>query len=218
MTSIAHVIAACAMGFVGAAAGQTAPQAPQSPTIPTLADVRPEILRLVIDDQWDRGNDMFGGRQVRPPDTLDWQAISERDLQRQSAIRALLAKGQVETGREYHFAALIFQHSSSPEALTLAHVLAVTAVIQGDGSAKWLAAATLDRYLQNDKQPQVFGTQFLRQGDNPQWTMEPHNRAAVPDNVRRLWCVVSQPDQDQALKDLQAGKSGAADTSIRECK
>lgn len=218
MASIARVIAACVIAFVSAAAGQTAQQTPQSPTIPTLKDVRPEILRLVIDDQWDRGNDMFGGRQVRAPDTLDWQAISERDEQRQSAIRALLAKGQVETGREYHFAALVFQHSSSPEALVLAHVLAVTAIIQGDSSAKWLAAATLDRYLQNDKQPQVFGTEFLRQGDNMQWTMEPYNRAAVPDDVRRLWCVVSQREQDQALKDLQAGKSGGANTSIRECK
>jgi hypothetical protein len=218
MASIARVIAACVIGFVSAAAGQTAQQTPQSPTIPTLNDVRPEILRLVIDDQWDRGNDMFAGRQVRPPDTLDWQAISERDHQRQSAIRALLAKGQVDTGREYHFAALIFQHSSDPEALILAHVFAVTAIIQGDSSAKWLAAATLDRYLQNDKQPQVFGTQFLQQGDNLQWTMEPYNRTAFPDGVRRLWCVVSQPEQDQALKDLQAGKSGGANTSIQECK
>ena len=218
MDSIARVIIACVMGLVSAAAGQTAQQAPPSPTVPTLSDVRPEILRLVIDDQWDRGNDMFGGRQVKAPDTLDWQAISERDQQRQSAVRVLLAKGQVETGREYHFAALIFQHSSNPEALTLAHVLSVTAIIQGDGSAKWLAAATLDRYLQNARQPQVFGTQFLRQGDNLQWSMEPYDRAAVPDGVRRLWCVVSQPDQDQALKDLRAGKSGGPDTSIRECK
>ena len=129
-----------------------------------------------------------------------------------------MAKGQVETGREYHFAALVFQHSSSPDALVLAHVLAVTAIIQGDSSAKWLAAATLDRYLQNDKQPQVFGTQFLQQGGNMQWTMEPYNRAAVPDDVRRLWCVVSQREQDQAFKDLQAGKSGGANTSVRECK
>ena len=218
MVSIARAIAGCVIGFVSAAALHTAQQTPPSPTIPTLEDVKPEILRVVIDDQWDRGNDMFGGRQVKAPDTLDWQAISERDQQRQSAIRALLAKGQIETGREYHYAALVFQHSSTPEALTLAHVLAVTAVIQGDSSAKWLAAATLDRYLQNDKQAQVFGTQFLRQGDNPQWTMEPYNRAAVPDAVRRLWCVVSQPEQDQALKDLQAGKSGGFNTSVRECK
>src|SRR5215213_2993857 len=178
MTSTAWAIAACLVGIAGGGDGQTLPNPPQSPTIPTLADVRPEILRLVIDDQWDRGNDMFSGRQVKTPDASDWQAIAERDRQRQSAIRALLAKGQVETGREYYFAALVFQHSSSAEDLTLAHVLAVTAVIQGNKSARWLAAATLDRYLHTEKQPQVFGTQFQREGDNPRWTMAPYDRAA----------------------------------------
>jgi len=218
MTSTAWAIAACLVGIAGGVDGQTLPNPPQSPTIPTLADVRPEILRLVIDDQWDRGNDMFSGRQVKTPDASDWQAIAERDRQRQSAIRALLAKGQVETGREYYFAALVFQHSSSAEDLTLAHVLAVTAVIQGNKSARWLAAATLDRYLQTEKQPQVFGTQFQRQGDNPRWTMVPYDRAAVPDRVRALWCVVSQSDQDRALEDLQAGRQGGANTSVMECQ
>ena len=161
---------------------------------------------------------MFSGRQVKTPDASDWQAIAERDRQRQSAIRALLAKGQVETGREYYFAALVFQHSSSAEDLTLAHVLAVTAVIQGNKSARWLAAATLDRYLQTEKQPQVFGTQFQREGDNPRWTMAPYDRAAVPDRVRTLWCVVSQSDQDRALEDLQAGRQGGANTSVAECQ
>jgi hypothetical protein len=219
MASIASVMAACAIGIISAATGQPAQEASQAqPTVPSLKDVKPEILRLVIDDQWDRGNDMFAGRQVRAPNTLDWQAIARRDEQRQSAIRALLAEGQVETGREYFYAALIFQHSAQPETLMLAHVLAVTAVIQGDGSAKWLAAATLDRYLQNEKQPQLFGTQFLQAGDNPQWTMEPYNRATLPDTVRSLWCVVSQSVQDQALKEMMAGKAGGANTSVRECK
>jgi hypothetical protein len=33
-----------------------------SPTIPNEADVNPELLKLVILDQWDRGSDMFGDR------------------------------------------------------------------------------------------------------------------------------------------------------------
>jgi hypothetical protein len=219
MASIARVMAACAITLISATTGKAAQDTSQAqPTIPALKDVKPEILRLVIDDQWDRGNDMFAGRQVKAPDTLDWQALAKRDEQRQSAIRTLLAEGEVETGREYFYAALIFQHSSQPETLMLAHVLAVTAIIQGDGSAKWLAAATLDRYLQNKEQPQLFGTQFLQAGDNPQWTMEPYNRATVPDTVRSSWCVVSQSVQDQALKDLKAGKAGGANTSVRECK
>jgi hypothetical protein len=38
------------------------------------------------------------------------------------------------------------------------HVPAVTAVAKGSAAAKWLAAVTMDRYLQTINQPQVFGT------------------------------------------------------------
>jgi len=201
---------------MGTATAQAPKEASDAPTVPALNDVRPEILRVVIDDQWDRGNDMFGGRQVKPADHLDWQAIAQRDQQRQLSIRSLLAEGKVQTGREFHFAALIFQHSAAADDLTLAHVLAVSAVIQGDPSAKWLAAATLDRYLQNQKSPQVFGTQFGKDSDDTKWTMDPYDRKALPDSVRALWCVISQSDQQEALKALQEGKGGA-NTTVREC-
>lgn len=189
-----------------------------SPTVPTLPDVRAELLRLVIEDQWDRGNDMFGGRQVRPADALNWQAIADHDEQRQRAVRTLLANGQVETGREYHFAALIFQHSTSAEGLKLAHVLAMTAVAKGNGKARWLAAATFDRYLHSLKEPQVFGTQFVRGPGDSSWSMDPYDRDAISDSIRALWCVVPISDQDRMLKEFQAGKQAAASTSIPDCR
>jgi hypothetical protein len=203
------------VAIAGVAKAQQPSSAPASPTIPALNDVKPELLRLVIDDQWDRGNDMFSGRQVKSPDTLDWNAIAKRDGERESAVRSLLAEGQIETGKEFRFAALIFQHSDTDAGIALAHVLAVTAIINGDAGAKWLAAATLDRYLQRQKQPQLFGTQFTQQ--DGQWTMAPYDRATVPDSVRRLWCVVPQAEQDQGLKGLREG-TGGANTSIGDCK
>jgi len=212
------IVVGCLLGFVGTATSQTTQPPPDSPTVPALKDVRPEILRLVVEDQWDRGNDMFGGRQAKPPEELDWQAIAQRDQQRQSKVRALLRDGQVQTGKEFHYAALIFQHSSTTDELALAHVLAVTAMIQGDDSAKWLAAATFDRYRQNQKERQVFGTQFMLGAGDSKWSMEPYDQGAVPDSVRTLWCVVSLSEQKEALESLQSGKAGGANTSIRECK
>ena len=210
-------VLACLLGSVGIATAQPAHQRTDSPTVPVLKDVRPEILQLVVDDQWDRGNDMFGGRQVKAPSDLDWQAIAQRDQERQSKIRALLKDGHVQTGKEFHYAALIFQHSSTTDELALAHVLAVTAVIQGDETAKWLAAATFDRYRQNEKERQVFGTQFMLGPGDSKWSMDPYDEGAVPDSVRTLWCVVSLAEQKGALERLQSGKDGGANTSIREC-
>jgi hypothetical protein len=63
---------------------------------------------------------MFGGREVKPAEPLAWNAITKRDAQREAAVRILLDRGELKTGRDYHFAALIFQHSSSLEDLRLA--------------------------------------------------------------------------------------------------
>ena len=185
------------------------------PTVPPLKDVNPEILKLVIDDQWDRGNDMFGKGQVRPQNTLDWKAIGQRDNARHKAIRDLLAAQQLKTVNDFNFASLIFQHSGDPSDLMLAHLLSSTSVAMG-GSGKWLMAATMDRYLQSIKQPQIFGTQF-HTTDGKQWTMEPYNRTTLTDAERALWCVVPLTRQQEILTKYQSGEGGAS-TGSENCK
>lgn len=182
---------------------------PSRPTIPKLPDARPEIVELVAYDQWDRGVDMFTGKEVKTGNSENWDEINKRDAQRETKARALLTEGKVETGREYEFLALVFQHSSNSEGLRLAHVLAVTAVAKGRSSARWLSAATLDRFLQSLHQPQIFGTQLLSESrDNgpTKWTMEPYDRKALTDIVRAAWCIIPLAEQEKILKDVQSGK------------
>jgi len=187
-------------------------QSSNGPTIPKLDDVNPELLNLVIYDQWDRGNDLFGDRRPSVDAKLD---VAKRDEERRIAIRKLLADGKVQTAKDYRFAALILQHSPDSAGYMLAHVLAVTAVGKGDGSSKWLAAATLDRYLQSLNQPQVFGTQF-RKADGV-WTMDPYDRAAFSDAIRATWCVIPLAAQESIEKDALEGKP-VRGTAIDGCK
>src|SRR5271163_2345813 len=79
---------------------------------------------------------------------------------RRAEVRKLLEEGKLTSGEDFSDAALIFQHGQTPEEFLFAHVLAVEALIRGGPGDKWLAAATLDRYLQALNQPQVFGTQY----------------------------------------------------------
>ena len=111
----------------------------------------------------------------------------------------------------------MFQHSGTPDSLALAHVLAMTAVSKGQATAKWLAAATLDRYLQSVKAPQLFGTQFTGGPEASSWTMEPYDRKVLADSVRASWCVVPQAEQDRILRDLQHGKPSNVATNIADC-
>ena len=113
-----------------------------SPTIPKLPDVNPELLNLVIYDQWDRGNDLFGDHHRSPDEKVD---VNQRDEERREALRKLLAEGKLQTAKDYRFAALLLRHSPDSAGYLLAHVLAVTAVGKDDSSSKWLAAATMDR-------------------------------------------------------------------------
>ncbi|MGC1596921.1 MAG: hypothetical protein WA774_16325, partial [Candidatus Acidiferrales bacterium] len=67
------------------------------PTVPNLPDVNPQLLQLAIQDQSDRGNDLFSGKQLKPPQNLN---VPKRDAERQAKVRALLAEGEINSGRD----------------------------------------------------------------------------------------------------------------------
>ncbi len=61
---------------------------------------------------------------------------------------------------------MVLQHASRPEDYLLAHEFCVVALAKGEKSARWLAAATEDRFLMNLKRPQRFGTQYFSSGSD----------------------------------------------------
>ena len=195
---------------------QMSQQNVSGPTIPTDSHANPELLQLVIADQWERGNDMFGKGQVRDSSTLDWKATAQHDAQRHKAVRDLLAAGKLKSAEDYEYASLIFQHSTEPSDLMLAHVLSTT-TYRMTGAGRWMMAATMDRYLQSIKQPQIFGTQYLTNDGGHTWTMEPYSRSTVTDAERALWCVIPLAQQDKLLDQYQKGKPGGS-TEINGCR
>jgi len=146
-------------------------------------------------------------REAPPGKALDWETIGPRDTARQMRVRELIDQGRLNTGKDYERAAMVFQHAEGSNDILLAHVLAVTAIGKGDVDARWLAAASLDRFLQRVGQQQVFGTQFLYKTENGQktWTMEPYNRSLIRPDLRDANCV---PDQEEQAETLNARRKG----------
>jgi hypothetical protein len=138
---------------------------------------------------------------------------------RRAEISTLLADGKITTGEDFSDAALIFQHGQTPDDFLFAHILAVEALIRGGSADKWIAAATLDRYLQAVNRPQVFGTQYpgdKSPGNTPkpqvdpkvmniQRTQQPYDDKLLPDAVRADFCV---PDVSQQEKNLAIFNTG----------
>jgi hypothetical protein len=191
-------------------------QSPAAQQTPPTA-VPTNIHQLFIDDQAER--------TVRGAIFKYGSDVNSRDALRRAEAKLLLAAGEFKTAQDFHDAAFIFQHGHSPDDYLLAHILAIEAIVKGDASSKWIAAATLDRYLQAIGQKQVFGTQYLSKSylyllqhkDDPQalkspeaqqkgMTQDPYDRTLVPDTLRGDFCVPAQAAQETKPGETNAGK------------
>ena len=123
-----------------------------------------EIHQLFIQDQRDRGEELGDEKPGAKRVPVTGEQMQANDVARRKRVHEMMAQKLLTTGADFHDAAFIFQHGSEPEDYLLAHVLAMVAVSKGDANARWIAAATLDRYLQSMGEAQVFGTQFLTLG------------------------------------------------------
>ena len=151
-------------------------------------------------------------RQVAPEKFRDRAFVNEMlaaDAARRVQTRALLDAGALSTGEDYRAAAFVFQHGSTPEDYLLAHSLAVAAVAKGSPEGAWIAAATLDRYLQMTEKAQIYGTQTRKTRDAPA-TLDPYDRALIPDSLRAVFGVPPQSEQDARLAAVNAAAEAAA--------
>jgi len=137
---------------------------------------------------------------------IDWAVVGKADAARRQSTRQLLADGKLHTGEDFERAAFVFQHGSAPDDYLPAHTLAMVAVSRGQSSALWIAAATLDRYLNSIHQPQIYGTQFHFEPGKPT-TQEPYNRGLIPDALRRELGVPSHAAQEEQRKQYEVERS-----------
>lgn len=115
----------------------------------SAAEVSDELARLFTEDQFDRRTE-----------AIDWEEVAPRDTARLARVKQLYHGGKLAAGLDYYHAALVLQHSPHTDDTLLAHEFCVVAVSQGVEAAKWLAAASEDRFLHRIGRPQRFGTQF----------------------------------------------------------
>lgn len=117
---------------------------------PETDNLRVEELHLA--DQKDREKVYSSAKDVA--------ALKERDTARRKEVSELITRGEVNTQNDLYRAAVIFLHGVEPKDFLTSHRLAVISSIQGHRPARWLAAASLDRFLMSIGLPQTYGTQF----------------------------------------------------------
>ncbi len=167
-----------------------------TPALPAAAQqdrtTNSEMTAIFVADQTAREN----------PAKIDWEVVAAADKARRIRTLALLDSGVLDSADDFYHAAYVFQHGDDPEDFLKAHALAVVAVARGKQEATWIAAATLDRYLQRIGQPQIYGTQFSRP-PKQKWTQEPYRRDLLPDAVRKASGVPPLAEQDKQREDWE---------------
>lgn len=113
----------------------------------------------------------------------------------------LLEQGELRSGEDFRNAALVFQQGSTPEDFLVAHTFALAALTKGDATASWLAAATLDRYLQLAGTAQIYGTQF----EEGTLSQQPFAPAVITDSLRGILKVPPVAKQRQAYQEAMKG-------------
>jgi len=166
------------------------PASSAAPAPAADAVTNPEMTAIFVADQAARDR----------PATIDWNVVGPADKIRRARTQVLLASGQLNSADDFYHAAFVFQHGDEADDYLKAHALAVVAVAKGEAKATWIAAATLDRYLQRMGQPQIYGTQFLHNAGKA-WTQEPYKRDLIPDALRQATGVPTLAKQGEQLKD-----------------
>ena len=132
--------------------------------------------------------------------------LKERDLARRKETFELMARGEVNTQNDLYRAAVIFLHGAEPKDFLTAHRLAVISSIQGHRAARWLSAASLDRFLMSIGLPQTYGTQFEHNEDDNRYQLRlPIDDAAVLHFEKRFFGVPSVMERLAQLNRRIAG-------------
>jgi hypothetical protein len=119
----------------------------------TAPDDNAELAELCEQDQAARQGDAF---------VKDAERIHAFDRMRRLRVMRLLEDGAAKTARDHFHAALVLQHGDDPLDYKLSNELCRKAA-ELDPSmkqARWLMAASWDRYLMSLGKPQWYGTQF----------------------------------------------------------
>jgi hypothetical protein len=131
---------------------------------------------------------------------INWAEVSRVDQEHRVEVMTFIKDGKLATNLDFYYAAFVFQHDDCPEHYKLANELADQVVKLGFEDAKWIYAASLDRYLRSIGKPQKFGTQYVSVRGCT-YTLEPVDPATT-DEERVAYHVPSLAEAEQQAKDL----------------
>ena len=145
--------------------------------------------------------------------TPEYEAMRARDLQRRRRVMEMIAAGEVNTAEDYYRSAWIMNHGDTPEDARNAHLLALRSSELGHRPARWLAAASYDRWQMYQGKPQKYGTNYVYDGRKDRlWDVDP----STTDEERAEWDVPPLAEQLRKAEEANRHKVPMAEDELKE--
>lgn len=136
--------------------------------------------------------------------TPEYKAMRARDLQRRERVMAIAAANGLQTAEDYYHAAHIMNHGDTIDDARDAHLFALRASELGYRPARWLTAASYDRWQMYQGKPQKYGTNYVYDGrEDRLWDVEP----TTTDEERATWDVPPLAEQLRKAQEANRHKS-----------
>lgn len=135
---------------------------------------------------------------------IDWSVVYREDTARRVLVRALMREGAMRTAADHYHAAMVFQHGNGLDDIRIAHALSTLAstLAPDDMRYRWLAAASWDRIMTTQLQPQWYGTQF--HGSDDGLFLCPVADGAIDDAERARMGVLSLAQSQARVGEMAA--------------
>lgn len=124
--------------------------------------------------------------------TPEFKAMRMRDLQRRERVMAIAKSNGLQTAEDYYHAAQIMNHGDTIDDARHAHTFALRSSELGYRPARWLSAASYDRWQMYQGKPQKYGTNYIYDGRKDRlWDVDPE----TTDEERAAWDVPPLAEQ-----------------------
>jgi len=143
-----------------------------------------ELKKMYDDDQ--------GSRMVS---NIDWVQLTKNDNIRENRVYEFIKEGKIVTGKDYYHSAMIFQHGKDSVAYGMAVKQMKKAIELDPKINKWLLAAAIDRDLMSRNKPQIYGTQYVKKGENAKWERYKIDTTQVTAEERKHYNVETLAEQ-----------------------
>lgn len=103
-------------------------------------------------------------QEERHSDT-DWEIINKNDKIREQAVLGFIKNKTLHTSKDYSNAAFIFQHGEDSISYRMAIEMMEKAIQLDSTIDQNLLACAIDRELLSKNKPQIYGTQYIDNGE-----------------------------------------------------